>query len=40
MRQANRVTHELAQVARISASHQVFYYYPGCIDNIILIEMQ
>jgi ribonuclease HI len=39
-RQANRVAHELAQVARVSASHQVFDYCPPCIENIILIEMQ
>jgi ribonuclease HI len=39
-RQANRVAHELAHVARVSANHQVFDYCPSCIKNIILIEMQ
>ncbi|MCH79557.1 retrotransposon protein [Trifolium medium] len=38
-RQANRVTQELAQVARSYASHYVFEYCPPCIEVIVMNEM-
>jgi hypothetical protein len=38
-RQANRVTHDLAQAARFNASHQVFDYCPPCIEATIMNEM-
>jgi hypothetical protein len=38
-RQANRIAHELAQVARYFASPQIFNHCPPCIDIILMIEM-
>jgi hypothetical protein len=38
-RQANRVAHELAQVARFYASPHIYDYCPPCIEHIIINEM-
>jgi ribonuclease HI len=38
-RQANRIGHELAQAARLYASHQFFDYCPPCIENFIMNEI-
>jgi hypothetical protein len=38
-RQANAVTHTLAQEAMCSASSAVYYEIPICIETIIINEM-
>nr|KYP31420.1 hypothetical protein KK1_048281 [Cajanus cajan] len=38
-RQANRVAHTLARVARSSASHHFFNFIPPCIASLIINEM-
>jgi hypothetical protein len=38
-RQVNRVIHELAQETHFNVSLQIFYYYPLCIDFIIMNEI-
>jgi ribonuclease HI len=38
-RQANRVAHELARVARFYASPHIYDYCPPCIEHIIINEM-
>jgi hypothetical protein len=39
-RQANRVTHDLAQAAHFNASHNFFYHYPPYIETTIMNAMK
>ena len=39
MRQTNEVVHTLADVVTLSASPNIYYRVPHCINSLIIIEM-
>ncbi|KAG4946854.1 hypothetical protein JHK82_042922 [Glycine max] len=39
-RQASQVVHTLFRVSRFSASLQIFYYAPPCINALLLNDMR